>query len=66
MTCVMIVKTVPTYVGIDHNCIPSLTQVFRHGDRTPDHEELALYPAADGADVFFPYGKKALTNVRIS
>ncbi|KAJ8726214.1 hypothetical protein PYW07_000912 [Mythimna separata] len=38
--------------------------VFRHGDRTPDQEELALYPSEQklGDDLFFPYGKKALTN----
>ncbi|CAH1645065.1 unnamed protein product [Spodoptera littoralis] len=38
--------------------------IFRHGDRTPDHEELALYPADNvlSDSIFFPYGKKALTN----
>ncbi|CAH3836012.1 unnamed protein product [Pieris brassicae] len=37
--------------------------VFRHGDRTPDQEELDLYPLS-GLDstIFFPYGKKSLTN----
>ncbi|XP_069362120.1 venom acid phosphatase Acph-1-like [Maniola hyperantus] len=36
--------------------------VFRHGDRTPDPLELALYPAWKIDDkVFYPYGKKALT-----
>ncbi|XP_059059431.1 venom acid phosphatase Acph-1-like [Achroia grisella] len=37
--------------------------VFRHGDRTPDLEEMALYSHGDNyKDVFFPYGMKALTN----
>ncbi|XP_026757466.2 venom acid phosphatase Acph-1-like [Galleria mellonella] len=37
--------------------------VFRHGDRTPDLEELDLYSHdANNKDVFFPYGMKALTN----
>ncbi|CAK1549738.1 unnamed protein product [Leptosia nina] len=37
--------------------------VFRHGDRTPDQEELDKYPSSDlDSSVFFPYGKKALTN----
>ncbi|XP_045766165.1 venom acid phosphatase Acph-1-like [Maniola jurtina] len=36
--------------------------VFRHGDRTPDPIELALYPAWKIDDnVFYPHGKKALT-----
>ncbi|XP_045511269.1 venom acid phosphatase Acph-1-like isoform X1 [Colias croceus] len=37
--------------------------VFRHGDRTPDHEELNKYPNFKlEKDIFFPFGKKALTN----
>ncbi|KAJ0181701.1 hypothetical protein K1T71_002423 [Dendrolimus kikuchii] len=37
--------------------------VFRHGDRTPDLEELDLYPTyEDKSKIFFPYGVKALTN----
>ncbi|CAH0404685.1 unnamed protein product [Chilo suppressalis] len=37
--------------------------IFRHGDRTPDLEELALYSTDEKyKDVFFPYGTKALTN----
>lgn len=38
--------------------------IFRHGDRTPDQEELELYSNPDEKykDVFFPHGKKALTN----
>lgn len=38
--------------------------MIRHGDRTPDYEELRLSPTAiDSEKVFFPYGMKALTNV---
>ncbi|CAG9099888.1 unnamed protein product [Plutella xylostella] len=42
----------------------SVFAIFRHGDRTPDQEELDLFPDADihDKDVFFPHGKKALTN----
>lgn len=42
-------------------------QVFRHGDRTPDQEELDLYPdaAVKSKDLFYPYGMKALTNVSV-
>ncbi|CAG5056632.1 unnamed protein product [Parnassius apollo] len=37
--------------------------IFRHGDRTPDQEELDKYPSNDKNDaLFFPFGKKALTN----
>lgn len=37
--------------------------VFRHGDRTPDQEELDKFPADhNNENIFFPYGKKALTN----
>lgn len=37
--------------------------VFRHGDRTPDEEELKKYPTDQKYDnIFFPYGTKALTN----
>ncbi|XP_023954747.1 prostatic acid phosphatase-like [Bicyclus anynana] len=37
--------------------------VFRHGDRTPDQEELDKFPGDHNYDnIFFPYGKKALTN----
>ncbi|KAL4715193.1 hypothetical protein ACJJTC_012240 [Scirpophaga incertulas] len=37
--------------------------VFRHGDRTPDQEELDLYSGSENySDIFYPYGKKALTN----
>ncbi|XP_047507048.1 venom acid phosphatase Acph-1-like [Pieris napi] len=37
--------------------------VFRHGDRTPDQEELDKYPSSDlNSNIFFPYGKKSLTN----
>ncbi|XP_045511267.1 venom acid phosphatase Acph-1-like [Colias croceus] len=37
--------------------------VFRHGDRTPDQEELDKFPSDQHYDnIFFPYGKKALTN----
>ncbi|XP_028155951.1 venom acid phosphatase Acph-1-like [Ostrinia furnacalis] len=37
--------------------------IFRHGDRTPDEEELELYSTdSKYKDVFFPYGMKALTN----
>uniref|UniRef100_A0AAU6PBP9 acid phosphatase n=1 Tax=Comana monomorpha TaxID=1555636 RepID=A0AAU6PBP9_9NEOP len=38
--------------------------MFRHGDRTPDQEEIALNPSSDqnSKNIFFPYGKKALTN----
>ncbi|XP_028029190.1 prostatic acid phosphatase-like [Bombyx mandarina] len=39
--------------------------VFRHGDRTPDQEELALFPSSTqgNKDLFYPYGLKALTNM---
>ncbi|CAH2265211.1 prostatic acid phosphatase-like [Pararge aegeria] len=37
--------------------------VFRHGDRTPDQEELDKFPGDHlNNNIFFPYGKKALTN----
>ncbi|KPI93945.1 PREDICTED: venom acid phosphatase Acph-1-like [Papilio xuthus] len=37
--------------------------IFRHGDRTPDQEELDKYPAEEKSEkLFFPFGKKALTN----
>ncbi|KAM3962723.1 prostatic acid phosphatase [Aphomia sociella] len=37
--------------------------IFRHGDRTPDIEEMDLYSTGENyKDVFFPYGMKALTN----
>ncbi|XP_013200569.1 venom acid phosphatase Acph-1 [Amyelois transitella] len=37
--------------------------IFRHGDRTPDQEELDLLTKGEKhKDVFFPYGMKALTN----
>ncbi|XP_047545208.1 prostatic acid phosphatase-like [Vanessa atalanta] len=38
--------------------------VFRHGDRTPDEEELKKFPTdtINYDKIFFPYGKKALTN----
>ncbi|XP_034828972.1 prostatic acid phosphatase-like [Maniola hyperantus] len=37
--------------------------VIRHGDRTPDQEELDKFPGDNNNDnIFFPYGKKALTN----
>ncbi|XP_049875552.1 venom acid phosphatase Acph-1-like [Pectinophora gossypiella] len=36
--------------------------IFRHGDRTPDEEELAFTPTIDYTNIFFPYGPKALTN----
>ncbi|XP_022116393.1 venom acid phosphatase Acph-1-like [Pieris rapae] len=38
--------------------------VFRHGDRTPDQEELDKFPSSDlDPQIFFPYGKKSLTNI---
>lgn len=37
--------------------------MFRHGDRTPDQEELDKFPGEHNDKIFFPYGKKALTNV---
>ncbi|KAJ2944615.1 hypothetical protein O0L34_g3970 [Tuta absoluta] len=36
--------------------------IFRHGDRTPDQEELDLYPEVDNKNILFPFGAKALTN----
>ncbi|XP_075992077.1 venom acid phosphatase Acph-1-like [Anticarsia gemmatalis] len=38
--------------------------MFRHGDRTPDPEEMDLYPVAKQlpASTYFPYGTKELTN----
>ncbi|CAH2104858.1 unnamed protein product [Euphydryas editha] len=37
--------------------------VFRHGDRTPDEEELKKYPMDQKYEnIFFPYGTKSLTN----
>ncbi|XP_050362292.1 venom acid phosphatase Acph-1-like [Nymphalis io] len=37
--------------------------VFRHGDRTPDQMELDKYPSQQFNDsIFYPFGKKALTN----
>lgn len=36
--------------------------VFRHGDRSPDLEELSLYPTDHSNNIFFPFGVKALTN----
>ncbi|XP_026738505.1 venom acid phosphatase Acph-1-like [Trichoplusia ni] len=38
--------------------------IFRHGDRTPDQEELDLFPSDKhvSSNIFFPFGKKALTN----
>ncbi|VVC87702.1 unnamed protein product [Leptidea sinapis] len=38
--------------------------VFRHGDRTPDQEELDKLPLKElnNEKLFYPYGKKALTN----
>lgn len=37
--------------------------VIRHGDRTPDNDELVLSPSTvPNEEVFFPYGTKALTN----
>ncbi|XP_041973717.1 venom acid phosphatase Acph-1-like [Aricia agestis] len=38
--------------------------MFRHGDRTPDPEELDKFPAAHiNSSVFYPYSLKALTNL---
>lgn len=39
--------------------------MIRHGDRTPDQEELDLMPSpkVNWTEVLFPYGMKALTNV---
>ncbi|KAI5632820.1 histidine phosphatase superfamily (branch 2) domain-containing protein [Phthorimaea operculella] len=39
-----------------------LAVIFRHGDRTPDQEELDLYPEIDNKNILFPFGPKALTN----
>ncbi|KAL0894600.1 hypothetical protein ABMA27_013163 [Loxostege sticticalis] len=37
--------------------------IFRHGDRTPDEEELVLFSTDPKyKEYFFPYGMKALTN----
>ncbi|VVC90340.1 unnamed protein product [Leptidea sinapis] len=38
--------------------------VFRHGDRTPDQDELDKFPSKEhyNDEIYFPYGKKALTN----
>lgn len=42
------------------------SQVFRHGDRTPDVEEMELYPDDPNiANKFLPFGLKSLTNVSI-
>nr|XP_026487653.1 venom acid phosphatase Acph-1-like [Vanessa tameamea] len=48
---------------LDYNQLVLSFVVFRHGDRTPDQQELDKYPSGQFNDsIFYPYGKKALTN----
>ncbi|CAB3231241.1 unnamed protein product [Arctia plantaginis] len=52
------------HIGLGDTELVLAFVMFRHGDRTPDDEELNLYPSEHHIppNIFFPYGKKALTN----
>ncbi|XP_072936538.1 uncharacterized protein [Epargyreus clarus] len=57
-------KVEPADNGLDNTDLILSFVIFRHGDRTPDPEELDKLPSEHlGNEIFFPFGKKALTNI---